>query len=154
MWNGLFLGGNLFSLGIVISLCCCVPVPLLTGLFSRKCYNWFGGKLCKLGWVSLCVCQPIGYVVSYPLTMIFSCVVFVIRYFIKKGLEFELQAFSEKFMAVAKFFLVENSIWMEVFFWFFVVCIATLSVLTGPFVFLREYVNQNLKAMKVSKVIE
>ncbi len=154
LWNGLFWGGSLFSLGRVISLCCCALVPLLTGLFSEKCYNWFGGKLCKPGLVCLCVCQPIGYVVGYPLMLAFSCIVLVIRYFIKKGLELDLQAFSEKFMVVAKFLLVENSIYGEGFFWLFVVSIAALSLLTGPYAFLRKYLNQNLKSMKVLKVIE
>jgi len=155
LWNGLFWGASLLSLdGIVIIASCCALAPVFVGLFSERCYNWFGGKLCKSGVVSLCVCQPIGYVVGYPLMAFFSCIVLVIRYFIKKGLEFELQAFSEKFMVVAKVLLVEKSMYMESFFWFFVVCIATVSLLTGPYAFLRKYVNQNLESMKVSKVIE
>lgn len=151
LWLIMFWGSNFSYILIILS---CVLVALLTGLFSTKCYNWFGGKVCKSGLVAVCICQLIGYLISYPVMIGSSFTVLTIKHLIKDGAELEFQVVLENVIAVLKVFFLDDELHSSGFFWFFVLSVVALSLLTGPYGFLRKYVNQNLKSMKISKELE
>ncbi len=91
---------NTGAVGIVLAT---ILLPLLTGLLSFKCYKGFGGGICKSGLVSICVCQPIGCVLGYPLMVIISCAFLTIKAVVKKGVSVELQEILKKYWKLAKF---------------------------------------------------
>ncbi len=142
---------NTGAVGIILAS---ILLPPLIGLFSFKCYKGFGGGICKSGLVSLCVCQPIGYVLGYPLMVIISCAFLTIKAVVKKGVSVELQEILRKILEVCKIFFAESSFHKSEVFVVLLVCVALLSLLTSPYCFLRIYVNKNLKSMKIVKIIE
>ncbi len=142
---------NTGAVGIILAT---ILLPLLTGLLSFKCYKGFGGGICKSGLVSICVCQPIGCVLAFPLMVVISCAFLTIKAVVKKGVSMEPQVILTKILEACQILFTESSFHKSGLFVFLLVCVAMLSLLTGPYSFLRIYINKNLKAMRIVEVIE